>query len=74
MERETFAYHNWRHVKTRPSRYVEGERVEDESFTICPRCRTLNKALGHGDRTTCVKCGLQMELLGNGLTIWDGGS
>lgn len=33
----------------------------------CPRCGTQNKNLSHGETINCMKCGLHMQLYGNGL-------
>ena len=55
-----------------PSRFCEGAELETLIGWGCPRCKTGNLVpLEHGQEDVCCKCGLHVQLRGNGLLCWE---
>jgi Zn ribbon nucleic-acid-binding protein len=69
---ETFAFHNYWIRGSKRSKFADGVEHEVTAGFGCPRCKTANMiALDHGDHRECKHCGLQVQLFGNGLHVWD---
>lgn len=49
------------------SKFDPDRMVQTTAGMRCPRCKTKNKKLGHGEKISCTNCGLQMQLYGNSL-------
>ena len=70
---EKHEYTGFHKIDKIKSVFVPGAEVDDPTTarTECPRCSTELPALDHGDYCKCHECGLQMELFGNGLALWE---
>ena len=69
---ETIAYDAVHNIGKKPSVFAPKFTVTDSSlsFTSCPSCEDELPEMKHGTYCKCGECGLEMELFGNGLSIW----
>jgi hypothetical protein len=63
---ETLPYSNYEISVRRASRIDPDRITHDDIGFYCPKCKAVLNTLEHGTRVVC-KCGLEMELWGNGL-------
>jgi hypothetical protein len=69
-EAETFGHNEFVIIQKIKSQYVNGKVREVVIGTQCPSCKDRLPAMEHGDYVKCGSCALEMQLFGNGLSIW----
>jgi len=72
MEEETHEFSQFVLKEKKPSRFVPRATLTVEVGISCPRCAERLPMLEHGGKQKCVKCNLNMQVFGNGITLWEG--
>jgi len=70
-DKEDLVYSEYLHEEEKPSQYIPGKMVIDNSKTYlaCPACGEHHRDLEHHERI-CCSCGLNLERRANRLIIW----
>jgi len=70
-EAECIAKNKYEITSKVPSKFIDGLEVDGPTILQCPRCRQEMNDIDHGKTGICPRCGLMMQVFGNGLHFWD---